>query len=76
MLPAELSVRTKNGKHTTLKTQKALTLDDLEKAHIRKILNDTSGNLTHSARILGICLNTLRRKLKIYNLDKNERFKI
>ncbi|MDR3667995.1 MAG: sigma-54 dependent transcriptional regulator [Ignavibacteriaceae bacterium] len=44
-------------------------LDEVEKLHILKILEDTEGNKTKTAEILGIGLTTLYRKLKAYNID-------
>jgi DNA-binding NtrC family response regulator len=45
-----------------------ITLEDMEKAHIRKALNRLSGNLTKTASALGISLSTLKRKIRQYNL--------
>jgi two-component system, NtrC family, response regulator len=44
-------------------------LDEVEKLHILKILDETEGNKTRTAEILGIGLTTLYRKLKVYNID-------
>lgn len=41
-----------------------LTLETLEKLHIYRALDQTGGNRTRAARILGIGLRTLQRKLK------------
>ncbi len=45
-----------------------ITLEEMEKVHIRNTLNKLSGNLTKTATALGISLSTLKRKLKEYNL--------
>jgi transcriptional regulator with PAS, ATPase and Fis domain len=45
-----------------------LTLDELEKLHIQKALDKLSGNLTQTAKTLGISLSTLKRKIKEYGL--------
>lgn len=45
------------------------SLDAIEKNHILKILKETNGNKTHAAKILGIGIVTLYRKLKEYGLD-------
>ena len=42
------------------------TLEAIEKSHILAVLASTSGNKTHTARILGIERSTLDRKLKKY----------
>ncbi len=41
-----------------------LTLDDLERRHILRVLESTGGNLTIAARRLGVDRGTLNRKLK------------
>lgn len=43
-------------------------LEDLEKAHIMKVLQHTRGNYGEACRILGISRPTLRRKISDYNL--------
>lgn len=45
--------------------EKLITLSELEKRHIRKVLESTNGNRTRAAKILGIGLRTLQRKLKV-----------
>jgi len=44
-------------------------LATLEQQHIRRVLRHTGGNKTESARLLGIGLTTLYRKLAEYGLD-------
>ena len=44
----------------------ALDLDSVEKHHIRRILRHTKGNKSEAARILGIGLATLYRKIEEY----------
>jgi two-component system response regulator HydG len=46
-----------------------LTLKEMERAHIRRILRDTEGNISQAARILGIGRSTLVQKLKRHGLD-------
>ena len=41
-------------------------LADLQRQHIEKALDITDGNRTHAAKLLGIGLRTLQRKLKTY----------
>ena len=46
-----------------------LSLDELQRRQILQALRLTSGNRTHAARMLGIGLRTLQRKLKSLDLD-------
>jgi two-component system NtrC family response regulator len=49
-----------------------LTLDELERRHIERVLEATNGNRPKAAKILGINVSTIYRKLEKYNLtDKN-----
>ena len=43
-----------------------LTLAEVEKRHIQRVLASTGGNKTRAARILGIDTKTLYNKLKSY----------
>ncbi len=45
-----------------------LLLKDLEKSHILKVLKKTGGNLSQAAELLGIHRNTLRLKMKEYQI--------
>ena len=47
----------------------SVKLNEIEKHHILKILDKTHGNKTRAARMLGIGLTTLYRKLHTYNLE-------
>ncbi len=44
-------------------------LEEIEKAHILKAYEYSKNNKAQTARLLGIGLNTLRRKLKYYRVD-------
>ncbi len=44
-----------------------LPLEEVEKGHISRILDSVGGNRTQAAKILGIRLRTLQRKLKEYD---------
>ena len=48
------------------------TLEELEQAHIRKVLEEFNWNQTHAARVLGIDRVTLYNKLKKYGWKKPE----
>jgi DNA-binding NtrC family response regulator len=44
------------------------TLEEIEKKHIQQALTRLSGNITQTAKALGISLSTLKRKIKDYGL--------
>ncbi len=46
-----------------------ILMDEVEKAHILKIIQRTKGNKEESARLLGISKQTVFNKIKKYNLD-------
>jgi DNA-binding NtrC family response regulator len=45
------------------------SLAEVEKNHIRLVLERNSGNITRTARTLGIAISTLKRKIKAYELS-------
>lgn len=51
-------------------TPQATTLEEVEKTHIRKVLEDHQWNIARSARDLGIDRSTLYSKIKRYALQK------
>jgi two-component system response regulator HydG len=44
------------------------TLDEIERGHIERVLQETAGNLSRAARILDIDRTTLYNKLRRYGL--------
>jgi sigma-54 dependent transcriptional regulator, acetoin dehydrogenase operon transcriptional activator AcoR len=50
------------------KTNSSLSLEQVEKQHITTVLNESLGNVTAAAKILGIGRNTLYRKLEKYDI--------
>ena len=52
------------------KPQNGDNLEEVEKAHIERILNRTSWHVTQAAEILKIDRTTLYNKIKKYNLSK------
>lgn len=48
--------------------ESALPLTQVEKTHILRVYDDTGRNKSRTARLLGIGLNTLRRKLRSYGV--------
>jgi len=51
---------------------KAVTLEDLEREAILRVLAETAGQQQRAAEILGISLRTLGRKLKAYNEERRQ----
>ncbi|MBL0274417.1 MAG: sigma-54-dependent Fis family transcriptional regulator [Chitinophagaceae bacterium] len=51
------------------KTSSSFELSFVEKQHIQKVLQHTNGNKTEAARLLGIGLTTLYRKIEEYQLQ-------
>ena len=49
----------------------ATRLEDVERAHIRQILDDNQWNVARSARVLGIDRSTLYTKIKRFALQKS-----
>ena len=49
----------------------SLSIAEMEEELIRRTMQTTNSNLTHSAKRLGISLNTLRRKLDSYQIPRN-----
>jgi DNA-binding NtrC family response regulator len=46
-----------------------MTIEEMERHLIGQALNETEGNRTHAARILGISVRTLRNKLAEYRVS-------
>ena len=77
-LPKEISLRERKekiftmykgpGERKTLET-KGETLKTQEKESVLKALQEAEGNQSKAAEILGIHRNTLRKKLKLYNIN-------
>jgi two-component system response regulator HydG len=60
------------GEESSAPVSEARTLMDVEKYHIKKILDNNGWNIGKSADILGIHRNTLRMKIREYNLSENQ----
>jgi DNA-binding NtrC family response regulator len=45
------------------------SLDEIEAAHIRRVVRTTAGSLSQAADVLGIHRNTLRRKIRQYGIS-------
>jgi transcriptional regulator with PAS, ATPase and Fis domain len=44
-------------------------LDELEKRHIKRVLEVTGGNRPKAAKILGVNVSTVYRKIEKYNIS-------
>jgi DNA-binding NtrC family response regulator len=64
-----LSFQTEVTADNILKNDEDIPLKNLEKIHIKKILDRCNGNRRKAAKALGIGERTLYRKLKEYGLD-------
>jgi transcriptional regulator with PAS, ATPase and Fis domain len=54
------------------KNVELLTLEELEKRHIERVLEVTGGNRPKAAEILGINVTTVYRKIEKYNIDRKK----
>ena len=66
-LPPEITAPAPQNTNTA-----PMTLDEIEREHILKRLEECGGNRSEAARQLGISRNTLARKLKSYGLEDDE----
>jgi DNA-binding NtrC family response regulator len=67
-LPPQLAASGESAVVLGAALAKQLTLRDLEREYIGKVLQTTQGNKTEAARILGVDRTTLYRKLEDYKL--------
>jgi two-component system NtrC family response regulator len=54
--------------HNQISSTNSMNMQSMEKQHIMKVLNHTRGNKTETARLLGIGLTTLYRKIEEYQI--------
>jgi transcriptional regulator with PAS, ATPase and Fis domain len=69
-LPGHLVARGESAVVLTQALDSRLTLRDLEREYIGKVLANTNGNKTEAARILGVDRTTLYRKLEEYKIKE------
>lgn len=50
---------------------KMVSLEEIEKDHIQKVIEASGGNLSRAAEVLGITRSTLYSKIRRYSLDAN-----
>lgn len=63
LLPPEL-----HREHQPSRQSTSSSLEEVERSHIKRVLDHVNGNKTKAANILGIGTSTLYRKIKEYNL--------
>jgi two-component system, NtrC family, response regulator AtoC len=68
-LPAHLRKKSFQNPASTLSPDAITPLSQVEKDHILRAYRHTNKNKSQTARILGIGLNTLRRKLESYGVE-------
>ena len=67
-LPAQVTARAESTFVLDHAVARQLTLHDLERDYIGRVLQNAQGNKTEAARILGVDRTTLYRKLEEYKL--------
>jgi transcriptional regulator of acetoin/glycerol metabolism len=66
LLPEEIVRKSSNNEE-----YRGFSLEEVDKAHIEKVMTMVNGNKVEAANILSIGLTTLYRKIQEYNLDGN-----
>jgi DNA-binding NtrC family response regulator len=65
----DFTLKSRNGNHVS----GSRSLEDVEKDHILHVLEDTGGNQTRAAEVLGIDRVTLHHKLKKFGWNRKEK---
>ena len=65
-----MAEKNKPGNIRESATEQIISLEEVEKSHIIKVLRKTGGNRTKAAKHLGISRITLISKIKKYNIDE------
>lgn len=68
-LPDQVCARKQVSGSAPQKNEAVMSLSENEKAHILNIYRQTAENKSRTARLLGISINTLRRKLESYAIE-------
>ena len=68
----DFTLKTRNGS-ATLGIGEVRSLEDIERAHILRVLEECGGNQTRAAEVLDIDRVTLHHKLKKYGWNKKEK---
>lgn len=53
-----------------------VTIEDMEKIHILRVLKKVKGNQTYASRILGIDKSTMYRKMRKYERERGVKFTV
>jgi DNA-binding NtrC family response regulator len=69
LLPTDLPDTIRHAPSTPTDDNELLTLDELEKRYLQKVLRETGGNKVKAARILGIDRRTLYRMAERFGLE-------
>jgi DNA-binding NtrC family response regulator len=69
VLPDHLRRRKSTSRCENQSDAPIVSLSQVEKSHILKVYQHTNQNKSQTARLLGIGLNTLRRKLRSYGVE-------
>ena len=74
-LPFELKqtdrIHHRNSEHGAFEISDNMSLEDMEKIHLSKVLKRLDWNKSKASKTLGISRATLRTKIKKYNLENN-----
>ena len=66
IVPSDLPLRVEQGGDRPAD----LSLEAVEEAHIRRVIGESEGNVTHAARTLGIDRGTLYNKMRRYRIER------
>lgn len=69
-LPKEMLVLNNSANNNLAGYPCTWSLEEVEREHIIKILENANGNKTKASKLLGIARKTLDRKFQLWNLDK------
>ncbi len=70
LLPEHLKKQKAKSPRTTIsESELVLPLAEIEKGYILKVYHQTGNNKSQTAKLIGIGLNTLRRKLRYYGIE-------
>ncbi len=67
--PASAGGESAGGKAPTIEIHPGMTMEEIEKEAIRQALLQTGGRRTEAAKMLGLSVRTLQRKIKQFGLD-------